>query len=107
MKPESQYCIVFVTAGSQNEASAISSALLEAKLAACVSIGQVGSTYLWQGRICEDNEWQLTVKTAARCWEALEQTIRELHSYEVPEIIALPIVGGSSAYLQWIDDCVR
>ena len=107
MASDLQYCVVLVTAGSQEEAAAIASALVEAKLAACISTGQIRSTYLWQGEVCQDAEWQLTVKTTIERFSELEQKIRQLHSYEVPEIIALPIVAGSSDYLQWLGDCLR
>lgn len=98
--------IVLVTASSKEEGEAIASALLEAKLAACVSIFPVHSMYVWQGKVNSDDEWQLTIKTHLAQFSALEAKIRELHSYEVPEIIALPIVAGSQAYLDWIGENV-
>lgn len=101
------YGIVLVTAGSKAEAEAIAKGLVEAKLAACVSLTPIHSIYIWKGEVCSEDEWQLTVKTDLGQFEALEAKVRELHSYEVPEIIALPIVAGSPAYLQWISDQVK
>ncbi|MBD2578237.1 divalent-cation tolerance protein CutA [Oscillatoria sp. FACHB-1406] len=96
------YCVVLVTAASQQEAEAIASALLSARLAACVSMAPIHSMYVWKGEVNADEEWQLTIKTRLACFAALEAKVRELHSYEVPEIIALPIVAGSQPYLDWI-----
>ena len=101
------YGIVLVTAGSKTEAEAIAKGLVEAKLAACVSLTPIHSVYTWKGEVCSDDEWQLTIKTDLGQFEALEAKVRELHSYEVPEIIALPIAAGSPAYLQWISEQVR
>ncbi len=99
-----RYGIVLVTAGSKEEGENIASALLSAKLAACVSLTPVESLYVWQGKVNRDEEWQLTIKTDLACFEAMEAKIKAIHSYEVPEIIALPIIAGSSAYLNWIGE---
>ena len=101
------YGIVLVTAGSQSEAEAIAKALVESKLAACVSLAPIRSIYTWKNEVCSDEEWQLTIKTDLTKFEALEAKIRQLHSYEVPEIIAIPIAAGSLAYLQWIGESVN
>lgn len=102
----SQYAIVLVTASSQQEAEAIAKALVAAKMAACVSLMPVYSIYTWQNQIHSGQEWQMVIKTNLSHFSQLEKKIRELHSYEVPEIIALPIVAGSQPYLQWISDNV-
>jgi periplasmic divalent cation tolerance protein len=96
------YGVVLVTASSVEEAETIANALVEAKLAACVSIMPIQSIYAWQGQKCKEQEWQLLIKTDLGQFSTLETKIRELHSYQVPEIIALPIVVGSQPYLQWI-----
>ena len=99
--------VVLVTASSQEEAENIASALVELKLAACVNILPIHcSVYIWEGKVNKDKEWQLIVKTKLSQFSALEAKIRELHSYEVPEIIALPIVNGFQPYLQWMSDRV-
>jgi periplasmic divalent cation tolerance protein len=101
------YGIVMVTAGSRGEAEAIAQALVTSQLAACVSLMPIGSIYSWQGQIHNEQEWQLLIKTDLAQFETLSAKIRELHSYEVPEIIALPIIAGSAPYLEWISQQVR
>ena len=101
------YGVVLVTASSQQEGEAIAQALIEAQMAACVTLTPVHSIYTWQGQITREQEWQLLIKTDLALFPMLEKKIRELHSYEVPEIIALPILAGSKPYLQWINDNVK
>ncbi len=96
------YGVVLVTAASRSQAEAIARALLTAKLAACVNLFPVHSLYVWQGNLETSDEWQLVIKTDLAKFADLESQIRALHSYEVPEIIALPIVAGSQPYLNWI-----
>ena len=96
----SSYSVVLVTATSKEEADAIASSLVEARMAACVSIMPVLSIYTWDGTVNRDQEWQLVIKTDLSQFDQLSAKIQELHSYEIPEIIALPIVAGSEAYLQ-------
>jgi len=96
------YAVVLVTAGSRQEAEALARALVEAQLAACVSLMPVHSIYTWQGKVNSEDEWQLAIKTHLSQFSALESKIREIHSYEVPEIIAIPVVAGSEPYLRWI-----
>jgi periplasmic divalent cation tolerance protein len=100
----SEYCLVWVSAASEAEAIAIARALVEAKLAACASITPITSVYTWQSQLCQAQEWQLSIKTKRSCFDALKQRVTELHSYDVPEIIATPIEAGSPAYLSWIND---
>jgi periplasmic divalent cation tolerance protein len=100
------YGVVLVTASSEEEGFAIASALVELKLAACVTLLPVRSIYTWQGKVNSDSEWQLVIKTNLSVFPALSAKIQELHSYEVPEIIALPIVAGSDSYLNWIGENV-
>jgi periplasmic divalent cation tolerance protein len=108
MSDFTEYGVVLVTASSQKEAEAIATALVEAKLAACVSILPIHSIYTWKGEVHKDQEWQLLIKTDLAIFSVLEAKIREeLHSYEVPEIIALPILAGSHPYLQWISEQVK
>ncbi|MEB3337885.1 MAG: divalent-cation tolerance protein CutA [Leptolyngbyaceae bacterium] len=109
LKPETQeiaetphYGVVLVTASSQEEAEAIAEALVQAQLAACVNLLPIRSIYRWKGEVHKDAEWQLLIKSDLAQFEALVAKVQELHSYEVPEIIALPIVAGSQPYLQWI-----
>jgi periplasmic divalent cation tolerance protein len=98
---------VMTTAGSEEEAGRIASLLVERRLAACVQVaGPIVSRYRWQGAIEEGREWQCLVKTTRAGYEAVEAAIREVHSYEEPEIVATPIVAGSAGYLDWIEQNV-
>lgn len=101
------YGLVLVTASSVEEANSIARSLVEEQLAACVSRFPVRSTYTWQGNIEEDEEWQLVVKTDLSQFDRIEARIRQLHSYDVPEIVAIPLENGSEAYLNWIGENVR
>lgn len=97
-----RYGVVLVTAGTREEAEAIAQNLVETKLAACVSLFPIKSILIWSEQLQKEEEWQLLIKTDLAKFEMLEAKIRELHSYEVPEIIALPLVAGSAPYLTWI-----
>jgi periplasmic divalent cation tolerance protein len=100
--------VVLVTAGNREEAGRIGTALVTERLAACVNlIGPIRSIYRWQGSIEEAEEWQLVVKARVADLSALEARVKALHSYEVPEILALPVYGGSAAYLAWLDEATK
>ncbi len=97
--------VVFVTCGSEDEALKVANALVEARLAACVNlVAPIRSIYRWEGRIWDEKEWLLIIKTQEQRFEALEKKVKSLHSYSVPEIISFPIAEGSSAYLDWIKE---
>ena len=100
--------IVLVACGSTREAKRIARALVDARLAACGNVLErpVHSIYRWKGRVETAREFLLIIKTTRRRFTALAKTVKRLHSYDVPEIIALPIAKGSSDYLAWIDECV-
>src|SRR5919202_154605 len=101
------YGVVLVTASSQQQGEAIAQALVEDQMAACVTLIPVHSIYTWQGQVMKEQQWQMMIKTDLADFPMLEKKIRELHSDEVPEIIALPIVTGYQPYLQWISDNVN
>jgi periplasmic divalent cation tolerance protein len=105
--PATAYGIVLVTASSAAEAEAIATALVNYQLAACVSVMPIRSIYTWNQRVHREAEWQLVIKTDLNCFEQLAAKIQELHAYEVPEIIAIPIVAGSQPYLQWMSQQVN
>jgi len=99
------HAIVFVTCPSGGDAERISKALLERKLAACVSaISGVRSLYLWRGSMESASETLLLIKTRANLVGELIEEVRRLHPYEVPEIVAVPISDGFKGYLDWIDE---
>jgi len=103
----SAYVQVLTTAGSAEEAEEIGSMLIEKRLAACVqTIGPIVSRYRWQGEIEEAREWQCLAKTEEGLYEQVERTIRAVHSYEEPEILAIPVLAGSQGYLGWISENV-
>jgi periplasmic divalent cation tolerance protein len=98
---------VLTTAGSEEEAGRIAAVLVERRLAACVQVvGPIVSRYRWQGKIEEEREWQCLAKTTRIAYAAVEAAIREVHSYDEPEIIASEIVAGSAGYLAWIEENV-
>ena len=101
--------LVLVTCGSRKEARKIARALVGQRLAACVSeIGvPLASTYRWKGKVESAKEFLLLIKTSRRRFATLREVVRQLHSYQVPEIIALPITAGSRAYLDWIAASIK
>lgn len=101
-----QYGIVLVTIDDLDQGRAIAAALVESRLAACVNLFPVQSVYTWQGQLQQDDEWQLVIKTDLTHFAALETCIHNLHPYDLPEMIALPIVQGSRDYLGWISSQV-
>ena len=101
----SESLVVFVTCGSEEEALKIAHALVEERMAACVNLmSPIRSIYRWEGKIWDEKEWLLIIKTQAARFEDLEKRVKALHSYSVPEIIALPIMKGSSSYLNWLKE---
>jgi periplasmic divalent cation tolerance protein len=99
--------LVLTTTSSLEEAKNIAYALVERRLAACVNvIPKIESVYRWEGRVEEVEEYLLAIKTTREAFPRLREAIRELHSYEVPECIALTVDDGSLTYLKWIDESV-
>ena len=101
--PDVRKYVVFVTAPSEAEAARIGRVLVEERLAACANItGQIRSIYRWQGAVEDEAEFLMILKTSQASLDALIARANELHSYDVPEIIALPIQRGHPPYLDWI-----
>lgn len=99
----SEFLEVRTTIDSAEAAQTIAETLVKKRLAACVQVlGPLTSTYWWQGNIEQTQEWICTAKTQRELYPTVEQAIREVHSYDEPEIIATPIVEGSKGYLYWI-----
>lgn len=102
------FLLVFTTCPDAGCAERIAGALLERRLAACVSIGApVVSHYRWKGERESATEVPVTIKTAAARYAELEQTLRGLHPYELPEILAVPVVNGLPGYLNWVEQCTE
>jgi len=99
-----QALVVLVTASSVDEARQIAQGLLDSRLAACVNVVPVESLFRWEGAIQHEAEALMIIKTRAGAFDRLAQAIKAAHSYDVPEIIALPIAAGSAEYLKWIED---
>ena len=100
----SEPLVVLTTVARVEDAEYIAREMVERRLAACVNVVPgVSSTYRWQGAVQTDREWLLVVKTRRDRFEAVRAAIRELHSYEVPEIVMLDIADGDATYLAWID----
>ena len=100
--------VVLVTVSSVREAQTLARTLLSEHLAACVNItSPIRSLYRWEGDIADEQEWQLVIKTQASLFEALAARVQALHSYDIPEIIALPILAGAQSYLDWIQHETR
>ncbi len=107
-QPVREEIVIFITAPNEDEAAGIARAVVEARLAACVNIARnIRSIYSWQGKIEDDTEVLMIVKTRKNLFDALSAKVRELHSYDVPEIIALPIIDGSEKYLKWINESTK
>lgn len=96
--------VVLTTVGTEEQANGIARELIASRLAACVNIiPGIRSVYRWRGKVCEDGEWLLVVKTVEDEFEAVAETIQELHSYDVPEILAFSVTQGEEAFLEWIE----
>ena len=91
----------------KDEALNLANLLLSKKLVACVQIGEIQSLYHWKGKLENEKEYVLTMKTKETLYEEIEKTIKANHSYEVAEIVALPILKGSKEYLSWIDETTK
>ncbi|MBM3297041.1 MAG: divalent-cation tolerance protein CutA [Candidatus Aminicenantes bacterium] len=101
----SEFLLVLTTVPDEAKGREIARALVEKRLAACVTVtAEAGSFYRWKGKVCEDAERILLIKTRAELFPALEEALRSLHPYEVPELIALPVAQGAASYLNWLRD---
>jgi len=102
------YVQVLTTVSSEEEARQICDALIENRLAACVQVaGPVSSIYRWQGKVEREREWQCLAKTEARLYDEVEAAIRRIHSYDEPEILAIPVLAGSTGYLDWVSASLK
>jgi periplasmic divalent cation tolerance protein len=104
----SDYIQVVTTTERREDADRIARTLVDERLAACVQVvGPISSTYRWRGAIETTQEWQCWAKSRRDLYDEIEQTIRGIHPYEVPEILAVPVLHGSVSYLAWLDGEVR
>ena len=108
MPENAQFIVIFVTVSNSAEAENIAKHLLKHKKAACVNVvPTINSSFWWKGKIDSEQESLLIIKTVASALQEVITLVKEVHSYEVPEIIALPIIGGNDDYLRWISDEVK
>ncbi|WP_394620993.1 divalent-cation tolerance protein CutA [Lentzea sp. JNUCC 0626] len=99
----SEYVIVATTTDSEEKARTLAASVVDAHLGACAQItSPITSVYRWQGNVQTDQEWRVEIKTAADRVEALVEHINGNHSYDLPEVVVTPIIGGSAAYLDWL-----
>ncbi len=102
------HIVILITAKDKKEAEKIAKKLIKSKLAACVNIvGGIKSLFWWQGKVDQAKETLLIVKSRKEKFEKIAKLAKAIHSYDVPEIIAIPIVSGFKPYLNWIDDSIR
>jgi len=100
--------VVLSASGSEDEARKIARHLVETRVAACVNvIPGVYSVFHWEGKVDEASEWMLVIKSTRGCLESLKAELRKVHSYLIPEVVAVPIVDGSPDYLAWVEREVR
>ncbi|UCC81314.1 MAG: divalent-cation tolerance protein CutA [Candidatus Zixiibacteriota bacterium] len=99
--------VVYVTCGSEEEARRLASMLVENRLAACVNVTDVSSVYEWKGKIENDREKLLIIKTIEQKFGELEEFVKKNHSYQCPEIIALEVKAGSKEYIEWANSVIK
>ncbi|MBB5159975.1 divalent-cation tolerance protein CutA [Saccharopolyspora phatthalungensis] len=101
------YVQVVTTTDSEEAAATLARSIVAARRGACVQVVPIRSFYRWESAVQDDPEWQLQIKTSVGALDGLIEHIKANHTYDVPEIIATPIVGGHDAYLSWVDDETR
>ena len=104
---KNEYSIIITTYPDKEAARTTAKLLVEKRLAACAQMFPIESVYLWQGKVYDDNETMLFIKSKTALFDEIATTIRKNHTYEVPEIIQIPITGGLPEYFKWIDDCTE
>ena len=108
MKGDRKPVILFISAGSRDEAERLGEAMVEARLAACGSvIPTIHSFYFWEGKMQREHEALLLLKTSADCVEQIQAYLQEHHTYQLPELLQVDVTGGSSAYLEWLLEGVK
>lgn len=103
----SKYCVVITTTSTKEDAEKIAKALLSQKLVACIQVIQIKSYYTWKDNVNTDDEQMLLIKCKFADYVDIEKCIKENHTYEIPEIIQLPITAGLPAYLNWIEEITK
>lgn len=104
---DNEFCLVLTTCGDRSTAEQLAKLLLQRRLVACVQLQDIHSFYHWEGAVQSEPEVLLLIKTRTAAYAALEASIRELHDYQVPEIVQIPITAGLSDYLAWVREQTR
>ena len=104
---KTQYCLVTTTAPDREVADALSEGLLKEGLAACIHMQDIRSRYVWEAKLCKEEETVLWIKTLEKHYESIEEYILLHHPYDLPEIIKVSVSGGLPGYLKWVADTVR
>ena len=103
-----EYIQVITTIDDREAAENIAYTLVSKRLAACVQVmGPISSTYLWQDKVERTEEWLCIIKTKRSLYEKLEAALRQLHTYEAPEILAIPVADGYEGYMKWLEECLK
>lgn len=98
------YCMILTTCPTKEEATALAAGLIEKKLAACVQLSDITSYYTWKEEVCNDPEVRMAIKTRQSLFQAVAQFIKTHHSYEVAQIVQIPVTDGARDYLDWIEE---
>lgn len=104
---KTEFCIVLTTTNNDDNKKLIVETLLENRVAACIQSLPIESHYIWEGKVCSDNECLLVIKSTQACYAEVEKLIVELHSYEVPQVVKLPFIEGFNPYLSWLEENTR
>jgi periplasmic divalent cation tolerance protein len=99
--------IVYTTCSSQESAAKMAAHLVETRVAACVSIVEAASHYRWKGAVEHAREWMLLIKSSRPLFDSLRREIAKVHEYEVPEVLAVPVLDGTPDYLAWVEDSLQ
>jgi periplasmic divalent cation tolerance protein len=98
-----EHCLVLTTVDSADAANLLARAAVQARAAACAQVvGPIASTYRWDGELTTDQEWQVQFKTTVDALDRLRDLVTAHHPYDLPEIVAVPVLGGSAGYLRWV-----
>jgi len=104
---ENDYSLIIATCPDQESVKSIIGLLMERHLAACVQVFPIESVYSWEGKLCQEREFALHIKSRAALFDEIKAAIKEIHEYDIPEIIQIPITDGLPEYLKWIDENTR
>ena len=102
MSEQHEYCMLLSTAGTEKNRDEFIKGLLEGELAACIQTMAIESHYVWKGVVCSDSDWLLIIKSRKDLYALVEDKIKDLHEYEVAQIVQVPIVEGFNPYLEWL-----